>query len=681
MNYRLFFIAILVFAAVSARASGDRLLHINDETQFFNPATVALGLVDREGTLGINDILKSKNQKKFFAINSDTPNFGISEGNVWLKFSIENLLDDSPWLEIKNPDLDSIEYYLVNNSGVLVHHHITGKLIKLSDREISSGRFLFDLHIGKSEKYTVYLKANTNDSFILLPVRIASIRKFYESGLPEWIFLGMYFGFTFFLVVYNLFLSVSLKDRTYFYFAVFIALISFLFAIFKGVGTELLWGNHPIFNQFTVVASSLAGAFMIFFTARFLQTRERYPIIHKWILAMAGFYLIIIGIDLAGYGPVSTRLMVYNSLTGMLFFIILAAKAWHDGYEPAKYYLSAWSFYMAGLMVHLLREHQLIEINFLTENILVFSASISILLMSFALSKKINIYIKKRNEAQEIALYTALENERLISDQNQLLEARVRERTIDLQQSILTLRKQRKELKEINDFKDKVFSIISHDLKSPITTLAGLLQIMKMKNLNEKERSKAIKSLEIALKSTKSLLDNILTWANKNKKHGEEQEFEIYGVVKEIIQLFQLQCEAKNITIQNTIEPGFHIITSKDMLELVLRNLISNAIKFTPRDGTIKIGMRQDYLNLYLYVKDSGVGMSEEVIANLFKSNKHVSTRGTENEKGTGLGLLLCKEFLQKHNGSLHVESRPGKGSVFTIKLKNAIPVLEVLMN
>ncbi len=226
-----------------------------------------------------------------------------------------------------------------------------------------------------------------------------------------------------------------------------------------------------------------------------------------------------------------------------------------------------------------------------------------------------------------------------------------------------------------------MFSIISHDLKSPITTLAGLLQLMKMKNLDEEERGRAIKNLEIALKSTKTLLDNILNWANKNKKHGEEQEFEIHAMVEDILQLFQLQTETKNIRIRTLVEPSFHIITSKDMLELVLRNLISNAIKFTPRNGTIEIGMRQDYLNLYLYVKDSGVGMSEEAVANLFKTNRHMSTRGTENEKGTGLGLLLCKEFLQKHNGSLHVESWPGKGSIFTIKLKNAIPVLEVTMN
>lgn len=117
------------------------------------------------------------------------------------------------------------------------------------------------------------------------------------------------------------------------------------------------------------------------------------------------------------------------------------------------------------------------------------------------------------------------------------------------------------------------------------------------------------------------------------------------------------------------------------MLQLVLRNLVSNAIKFTEKNGDVEICMKQDYLNLYLYVRDNGVGMNNDIVSRLFIPNNHLSTPGTENEKGTGLGLKLCKEFLEKHDGYLEVESKVGEGSTFTVKLKNAVPVFETVFS
>jgi signal transduction histidine kinase len=301
--------------------------------------------------------------------------------------------------------------------------------------------------------------------------------------------------------------------------------------------------------------------------------------------------------------------------------------------------------------------------------------------MSFALSKKINVYIKNKNEAYQLAVKTALENEKLISSQNMQLEARVYQRTIDLEQSISTLSRQRKELHEANNFKDKVLSIISHDLKSPIATLAGMLSIMKMKSLTELERGNVVENLEVALKNTKILLDNILAWAHKNNNDSKEtNEVEIYSCVDGIFDLFKFQANEKQIVLKNNIEPNFYIQVHENMFQLVLRNLISNALKFTPKRGTVTVEMKEEFQNILISVKDSGIGMSKEVMENLFNSNKHTSTRGTENEKGTGLGLKLCKEFVDKYNGELSVESEPGNGTVITVKLRGAIPVLQTVL-
>lgn len=653
---------------------------IHDSYTFYEPALNSAILVDGSNKLKISDILNAEYQSKFNANNNDIPEFGLVSSSIWFKFSIKNLLEFSPYLEIDNPALDTIEYYLFNKEGQLVHQYLTGNFVKVENRSIRSGQILIDMNLDFNTSYTCYLKIYSRSSSTLVPMRIASLKKYYEAIHADFIWQGLYFGLILFLFVYNLFLFFSLKETTYLYFALFIGCMGLLFALFKGFGIQFIWSRFPQFNQYTPLLGSLAGIFIIMFTSSFLNSKVQTPKLHTWLIALIGFYVIIIGLNLAGIQYVSLKLLEYNSIVVLVFLLLIAVQARGGGFKPSKYYLFAWSFFVMGFITFILRENGLIGTSHVVGNILQISSTITILFMSFALSKKINIYIEIRNEAQELALKTALENEKLMSSQNQLLEAKVNQRTEDLEQTIATLSKQQKDLYEGSKFKDKVFSIISHDLKSPISSLAGMLKLMKTKSLNEMEKKKVIDALEQALKSTKYLLDNILAWAHKHEEQ-EIEEIEVSELIEEIFNLFSYQAELKGINLINTIEKGFYIEANKNMLQLVLRNLVSNAIKFTNKSGVVEISMKQDYLNLFLYIKDNGIGMSSEARSNLFKANNHMTTRGTENEKGTGLGLKLCKEFLDKYNGHLDADSVEGEGTTFTIKLKNAIPVLEVLMN
>ncbi|NJN26006.1 MAG: GHKL domain-containing protein [Cyclobacteriaceae bacterium] len=484
------------------------------------------------------------------------------------------------------------------------------------------------------------------------------------------------------MIIYNFFLFFSLKDYSYLYFALFISSLGFLFGLLKGIDMHLIFPQAEPFTQYIPTVCSLSGVFIILFTSAFLNTRYKTPGLHIWLWALIALYGIIISINLAGVNHLSFLLFLYNSIFVLFFIFFVALKSWRGGYEPSKYFILAWSVFVVGFVLFLLRDSRLIAVNTIIGHVAQITSTLTVLFLSFALSKKINIYIEKRNEAQELALATALENEKLVTNQNQLLEARVQQRTSDLEQSIATLSRQSKDLHEANVFKNKVFSIISHDLKSPISTLAGLLKLMKIKSLDEMERTKVVESLEIALKSTKILLDNILAWANKDDGKTEEMgEIDLCATVYEVLDLFRFQAEQKGILLINEIARGFHITANKNMLQLVLRNLVSNAIKFTPKNGQVCISMEQDYLDLLLTIKDTGIGMDKETSMGLFKTNRHTSTRGTENEKGTGLGLLLCKEFVDKYNGTLSVESQPGKGTSFTVRLPQAIPVLEIVMD
>lgn len=652
---------------------------ISDNYTFYEPALSSSILIDTSNKLKISDILKGEYQSKFSANNDEIPEFGLMPSSVWFKFSIKSLLELSPYLEINNPALDTIQYFLFNNEGQLVHQYLTGSFEKVEDRSIRSGQIMIDMNLDFNTSYICYLKINSLSSSTQVPIRIASIKKYYEAARTDYILQGIYFGLILFLIIYNLFLFFSLRKPTYLYFALFIASVGLLFALFKGIGVQYLWSRFPHFNQYTPLIGALAGISIIKFTSNFLNSNFQTPKLHTWLIALIGFYIIIGGLSLAGFQYLSIKLLVYNSSVVLIFLLFVASQAWKEGFKPSKYYLFAWSFFVIGFITFGLRENGLLETNYIVGNILQISSTVTILFLSFALSKKINIYIAIRNEAQDLALKTALENERLMANQNQLLEAKVNQRTEDLEQTITTLSKQQKDLHEANNFKDKVFSVISHDLKSPISSLAGLLNVMKTKSLNEQERGKVTEKLGQVLKSTKYLLDNILAWAHKSEEK-ESEEIEVYELIKEIFDLFSYQAELKSINLVNNIEKEFYIEANRNMLQLVLRNLVSNALKFTKRYGAVDISMKQDYLNLFLFIKDNGVGMNNEVQSKLFKTNNHMSMRGTENEKGTGLGLKLCLEFLDKYNGQLDVESTEGEGTTFTVKLKNAIPVLDAVL-
>lgn len=680
---RILFLGWVLTALIGARIEAkDLLLKINDHEEFYNPALHIAFLTDPQNSYELSDLLKTNSDHKFIANNSDIFHLKMKGSSYWLKFSIQNQSNYSPYIELNNSSLDTVEYFLLDENREIVHHELTGNSIRIKERSLETSSILFNMHLDEAKIYTCYLKINSSLKSTPVPIRIASLEKFYESRHTENIWQGIYSGLIIFLFIYNIFLFISIRDTSYLYFGFFIGFTGLLFSIYSHIGKELVWDYIPPSALWEPVIGALTSAAMLLFSSRFLNSRRKTPKIHLWLLALVFINIPFIAIGIFGFINLSTELIFYNSVMSLFFLMFLAIKSWKSGYQPAKFYLLSWSFHVGGIILSLLVEMSLISIDVTIPHILQTGSAISIFFMTFALSKKINVYIETRNAAQELALKTVVENEKLVSDQNMLLEARVHQRTIDLEQTISTLSKQRKDLQEANTFKDKVFSIISHDLKSPISSLAGLLQIMRLKTLNEEERSNAITSLEIALKGTKNLLDNVLAWASKNQKvRKETQEIELNVLVEEIFNIFQFQAEKKEIELNNEIEKDFHIVANKDMIQLVIRNLVSNALKFTKKKGTITVGMRQDFLNVEIYVQDTGVGMSKAVVSNLFKSNKHNSTRGTENEKGTGLGLILCKEFAEKHNGSLHVKSTPKKGTTFTLHLSNAIPVLETVLS
>jgi signal transduction histidine kinase len=238
------------------------------------------------------------------------------------------------------------------------------------------------------------------------------------------------------------------------------------------------------------------------------------------------------------------------------------------------------------------------------------------------------------------------------------------------------LKQQTKELEELNATKDKFFTIIAHDLKSPFNSIMGFSEM-----LVEQVRDKTYDGIEqyanIILDSSQRALDllmNLMDWARSQTGKMEfiPEYFELVNFIKDITSLFEDIAGQKSIIIKKDLPLNAPVFADHAMISTVIRNLISNAIKFTKPGGEITISAIEKPDQLIIMVKDSGIGISNDRIEKLFRLDETYSTPGTKDEKGTGLGLILCKEFIEKHGGKIWVESTPGEGSIFIFTIPNA---------
>ena len=241
------------------------------------------------------------------------------------------------------------------------------------------------------------------------------------------------------------------------------------------------------------------------------------------------------------------------------------------------------------------------------------------------------------------------------------------------------------ELKKLNDTKDKFFSIIAHDLKSPFQALIGLAEMLSdpMNQLSDEEKGKAILSIYSLLKNQYELLQNLLDWSllQQGRMNCTPAEMNLFDAVDKILSLLSLNYKNKNIEITNEIKRDVNVFADNNMLKSVLQNFIINAIKFTDRNGSIIISSVSENNFIKISIKDNGIGMTEDKLEKIFRLDLSSTTNGTEGEKGTGLGVILCKEMIERQGGQLQITSEINKGTTveFTMhKAKKDIPSVQM---
>jgi signal transduction histidine kinase len=264
-----------------------------------------------------------------------------------------------------------------------------------------------------------------------------------------------------------------------------------------------------------------------------------------------------------------------------------------------------------------------------------------------------------------VVAYAQYRNSRLRKKANDLL--REKNDQIELQS---------KRLEEMNDIKMHLFSIIAHDLRVPLSSLYGFITLNQMDELSKEKIQELIPELDDKFRYTSNLLNNLLNWA-KSQLGGYKvipEPINLKELVVENEKLLAFQAEEKQIRIQNNLK-DITVFADKNMIGLVVLNLLSNAIKFTPEKGSITLWAEQNDTFIQFNIKDSGVGIPEDKLSLLFEETSFYTTDGTNAEKGTGLGLMLCKDFIRKNNGAFWAVSQVGNGSTFSFTIPKNKPV------
>ncbi|HZL09409.1 MAG TPA: two-component regulator propeller domain-containing protein [Prolixibacteraceae bacterium] len=250
-----------------------------------------------------------------------------------------------------------------------------------------------------------------------------------------------------------------------------------------------------------------------------------------------------------------------------------------------------------------------------------------------------------------------------LRNQKRLLEKLVVERTQEIQSK-------NELLKDLNSTKDKLFSIISHDLRSPFSAILGFQDLLNenYEKYSDIERKEMLEQLQNTTKQIYTLVENLLNWARiqSDTIHYQPINLKVKEMIDEKLNLYKNIAETKKIKLSVQVSEELFAFADVDLLDTILRNLISNAIKFTHIGGTILVSASQNHKIIKISVMDSGIGMNQEQIDNLYNLEKTHSKHGTNGEKGSGLGLVLCKELVEKNNGTISVESEPDKGSTFS---------------
>lgn len=514
---------------------------------------------------------------------------------------------------------------------------------------ISALAFSWSIAVGKdfpdqrSPKSIIYAQDNT-----------AKLKSNQVAGADNGIttmerFEAIYVGVLAALFFFNFCVFLSSKDRTYLYYSIYIfALFFYVVLYFRGYSGLFGASFRDFINSYPHLflgAGAIAG---IVFSSCFLNLPVVLPWSDRVIQALVGVWLLTIIICVSSHRSFVCNLSEALAAVTTLSLWVLGIIAYCKGYKPALYYVIAWAFVCIAILWISLDLFNLVSYSTISFHLAPLGFIFELLLLSLALGDRLKDLKKGKLEEQQDKLKMQEENLYLISTQNERLERVVDSRTKALKKIVQSL-------EAANADKSRLFSIIAHDLRSPFNSLISLLSLNDMDLLTFEDVKMLLNDSRRNIDNIHNTLNNLLYWAQSQMEGitTAPSRFNMRVMVEDLMLVYQPLINKKSINIEFAVEDDEDVFADLNQINLVMRNLIDNAIKFTPLSRHIKIKIWGTERHLYVEVCNPVAGVLD--IGQLGAKKGSQPSYGTSNERGVGLGLHLCRDFVERNKGTLEV--------------------------
>ena len=678
-------IIFLIAGGCTLNAQTVITLEPEQSTRIIKPGEIKW-LIDKSGKFLITNIDTSAFSNLTPVLLKDVQ----KTGSIWGHMQLENHSGLDQEFILQTNKWGFFDGYISEKNAV--KHIVSGSLLPLYQRSQPSNITAIRLAIHRDERVNVFLKFQPVYDIYLHPdisLQLVQRSSFEQQDRQRLLWQGLFFGIIFVMALYNLFILFAVKDFSYFYYVLSIVSIGLYFAFYYGFGIEYLWPNLPLWDTFCfTIINPFTGLARILFTRTYLHTARLQPNINKIlnVLAVACAATLVTGLGCYFFKiDLLKPLVIIIGVLGALILIMMLVAGivayYYDHYDPAKYFISANILLVIGAIAFILRETGLMTDNFFTRYLVQVGVLIQAVVLSLGLASRLNKMrlqlATETLEREQLALEKEKEKKELIERQKQELLQQVKEKTTDLQlkntmleETVDQLKESENKLSQLNQVKDKLFSVVSHDLRNPLATMQSFLKLITEhhEKMSDDEREKLFSEAQQSLDNLNVLLYNLLQWSKSqmNLLAFRQDKLNVKLIIEGAVKLVQLHAHMKEVKVKTTVEETLTAHADKDMVEFIIRNLLSNAIKFSHRNSEVEIKASAVNDHIKIEISDTGIGINEAKIKKLLEKNTSISRRGTEKEKGTGLGLLISKEFIEKNGGRLQIESHPGKGSNFS---------------
>ncbi len=648
----------------------------------------------------------------------EVPNLGVSDKSHWVYFKVKKDPSISdPILELSFPVIDELDFYLFNRDNQLLSQLQTGESRPFNTRPYQFKDFIFDLDASELEECHVLLRVKSGDQ-IMLPLKVRSYNESISDYLFQDILFGVYFGVILVMFFYNTFIYLSTRDRAYLFYVIYIMTIGLTQAVLQGYAFEFLWPQLPFLaTKATHIFGALSGITVLLFAREFLHIRDQSKVLDTVILLFVALDVVALIMVFAGAIHASYNLINLVAGIGSLTLMGIALHLTLKGQRAARFFLAAWSVFLVSVIVYVLKDVGLFIYNEFTDGVLMAGSGVEVVLLSFALADRINVLKRESEEAQVRELVALQEKEKLVREQNVVLEQRVRERTEELQLTNDQLQDALRELKQaqvqlVNA--EKMASLgqltagIAHEINNPINFVAASVNPLRKDFEDVKEvldkysefdggaSEDSIKSVErfkdeIDLPFTLQEIDELL----KGVEEGAHRTAEIVQGLKNFSRLDESDSKFANIhqgldstmvIMKNLLKDSIEIEKDYDesipdiecfpgKLNQVFSNILMNAIQAIhdqsepQADAKITITTKDLGEMVRVVLADNGPGIPEHIKTKIFEPFFTTKEVG----EGTGLGLSIVYSIIEQHHGTIELESEVGRGTSFIITVPKAL--------